>query len=769
MTVISSYFLSLKPGIDNGTIVPVGAANWLVDQNTYMGYSGAGHAQGVGYTQADPANTAARMPFDISAIPAGVYKSWVRLYALDGNKDSAFMSLDTDAGAFHQIYPNAGQYNQWVWVENPTLTLDGSETTLTLSTREDQFGIDKIIIVDATENAVPDGADGFTGATVHTLDVGTAQQAPPSTADNNHTVNLNAIGLSVTNFTVTSTVAGVTNIVEGAHYESGGKTYFPFDYDTGAAGTGQFDISITADGNTYTGDVALTVVANLPPVIVHPGNQTVDTDNALSLQLSTSDPEGDTFNHFWDDYNPPAGVSLTDTGLVSWQPYKSNVGTETFKIKAVDANGKEGKVEFDVTVTHTDAVPTFSTNGFRVAQVGKLFELQIVATAPDKMQETPVVVFADAYTPPAWLSFAGGYVTGTPAAGDVTASLDIDFKVTLNGIDYGYGTTVEVIDVSTGASNNSPITNVKAVSTAFNTPVTFTVDGSVTDPESDTLVFALGVNGKKGNAVLNDSATGEFTYTPTGEGGDIVTYTVTDGTNTSHGVVDITIGANPLPLPTISGFPPVAQVGVPYSFTLTSTNAASFSDDGALPAGFSLNTATGELTANTPLTAGDYTEKITATNSTGSASIVLNIRVDPPAVIPPGTTVTSGEFLGVYADANDVEREIKFSFSTFNQAALDNVVVVDTDDKQGWEAVHIGSGDEFNFNIPIIETANIAEHVLLRDALRAGKIITLYDPNNLRPHITFPIVGKATSTPVIDDLNKCGKYKMSFKLRRILQ
>lgn len=102
-------------------------------------------------------------------------------------------------------------------------------------------------------------------------------------------------------------------------------------------------------------------------------------------------------------------------------------------------------------------------------------------------------------------------------------------------------------------------------------------------------------------------------------------------------------------LPTISGTPPTANIGAPYTFAPTATDASSFSINGTLPPGLNFNSATGAVTG-IPTTVGSWNNiVITATNTKGSASLpAFSITVLPPnydlsiAVTGPGVVHTSG-------------------------------------------------------------------------------------------------------------------------------
>lgn len=102
----------------------------------------------------------------------------------------------------------------------------------------------------------------------------------------------------------------------------------------------------------------------------------------------------------------------------------------------------------------------------------------------------------------------------------------------------------------------------------------------------------------------------------------------------------IPVGTLPAPVITSAGTLEVS-VGSPLSYQITATNSpASYSVTGALPAGVSLNAATG-LISGTPTVVGTFNVTIGATNSTGTGTRVLTITVSSVVSAPVITSATS--------------------------------------------------------------------------------------------------------------------------------
>ena len=120
----------------------------------------------------------------------------------------------------------------------------------------------------------------------------------------------------------------------------------------------------------------------------------------------------------------------------------------------------------------------------------------------------------------------------------------------------------------------------------------------------------------------------------------VITATTHDGLFTA--TCTVTVNA-PDAAPTITTDTlPGGKVGEAYSHTLTATGTApiTWSIDGGLPAGLSLNADTGEI-SGTPTTAGTSTFTVKATNSAGSDTKELSITITKAAPTEHTVTVTT--------------------------------------------------------------------------------------------------------------------------------
>ena len=125
--------------------------------------------------------------------------------------------------------------------------------------------------------------------------------------------------------------------------------------DTGLAPGTTYSYTVAAfdaAGNvsTLTAAVSATTTStpiNHPPVLLSPGNKTIQVGTVLSFKLSASDPDNDPLT--FSSSKLPNNASLnTLTGAFSWKPNKNQVGVYTITFTVSD-----GKLTASQTITIT--------------------------------------------------------------------------------------------------------------------------------------------------------------------------------------------------------------------------------------------------------------------------------------------------------------------------------------------------------------------------------------------------------------------------------
>ncbi|HLY18876.1 MAG TPA: putative Ig domain-containing protein, partial [Bryobacteraceae bacterium] len=258
---------------------------------------------------------------------------------------------------------------------------------------------------------------------------------------------------------------------------------------------------------------------------------------------------------------------------------------------------------------------------------------------------------------------AGGpYKNWTVSSGSLPAGLTLGASSgTISGTPTATGTSNFSVTVQDNANNTSPP---KAFSIIINTAPTITTTSLPADDvgiaysanllaSGGTSPYAWTVNGSL-PAGLTMTANGAISGTPTTPGTSTFTVTVRDtagGTKTS-GNLSITINA----VPTVqTASLPNGLAGAAYNQTLTANGGTAplnwAVSSGSLPAGLTLNTATGAITG-TPTTAATSNFNVTVKDFVGVTSTPksLSITVTSGLTITTSSLLPNGEINVAYTD-----------------------------------------------------------------------------------------------------------------------
>jgi hypothetical protein len=99
--------------------------------------------------------------------------------------------------------------------------------------------------------------------------------------------------------------------------------------------------------------------------------------------------------------------------------------------------------------------------------------------------------------------------------------------------------------VTVNSTNHAPVANTDTVATGINAAMTFDPLANDTDADYDALTITAKTNGSHGTVAINGATT--LTYTPTigYTGSDSFTYTISDGSQTATGTVNMTVTSGP--------------------------------------------------------------------------------------------------------------------------------------------------------------------------------------------------------------------------------
>ncbi len=102
------------------------------------------------------------------------------------------------------------------------------------------------------------------------------------------------------------------------------------------------------DGATATDTVTIVVEENSPPVITSTPVTVVGAGEHYSYQVVASDPDGDPITFALE--TGPDGMSISDTGLVEWDPTMDDIGDHEVAIVVSDDKGATARQSFTLTV-----------------------------------------------------------------------------------------------------------------------------------------------------------------------------------------------------------------------------------------------------------------------------------------------------------------------------------------------------------------------------------------------------------------------------------
>ncbi|WFR78412.1 putative Ig domain-containing protein [Janthinobacterium rivuli] len=492
------------------------------------------------------------------------------------------------------------------------------------------------VTITATDSSTGAGAP-FSGSRAYS---GSVAPGAPIAGNVSVTVaygsSANPITLSLSGGAATS-VAIATGAMHGTATASGTSiTYTP---TAGYGGPDSF--TYTASNGIGTSTAAtVTITVGTPTVTIVQTSVAGGTVGAAYSQTLTAANGLAPYTYAISAGALPAGVSLSSAGLLAGTPTAG--GTFNFTVRATDSSTGSGPYAGARAYSLTVASPTISV---------------APATLPAM---TAGVAFSQAITA------SGGTAAYSYAV--TTGSLPVGLSLAANGTLSGTPTTAGAYSFSITATDSStgsgPYTNAHAYSgtVAIAVPVAGAVTTTVAYGSSaNPVTLNLGGGAASSVAVASGASHGtatasgtSITYTPTPgySGSDSFSYTATNGSGTSApGTVTVTVGAPTVSLAPASLPNPAAEAA--YSTTLTAAGGTApytFSvTSGSLPAGLSLNTATGVLSGTTNV-AGSFPFSIKVTDSsTGAGAPFSATNSYTLAVAAPVLTLTPASLAAIRA------------------------------------------------------------------------------------------------------------------------
>jgi hypothetical protein len=385
--------------------------------------------------------------------------------------------------------------------------------------------------------------------------------------------------------------------------------------------TGSFPITVTAtDENGCSGTSATyTIVIGCQTITVtNPSNTSGTLEVAFSETFTESGAIG-TATFTLESGTLPAGVSLAASGVLSGTPTES--GAFPITVTVTDGNGCTGtSATYSLTIDCQAITVTTPTNAD--GTVGTAFNETFTQSGASGTATFTI----GSGTLPAGLSLGtDGVLSGTPTeAGSFPITVTATDSSGCTGTSSTY--TIEIVCQTITVTN--PATATGTVDAAFNE--TFTQSGGI-----GTTNFSTSSTLPAGLTLATD---GVLSGTPGAPGSYDIIVVATDangctGTGTTYTLV--------IACQTITVTNPIADAATfnqPFSETFTQTGVgthtpAEWSVTGTLPAGITIDTATGVL-SGTPTQVGTFPITVTVTDANGCSGTgaTYTLSVAPVAV-----------------------------------------------------------------------------------------------------------------------------------------
>ncbi len=407
----------------------------------------------------------------------------------------------------------------------------------------------------------------------------------------------------------------------------GGITAYNWDFGDGTVGQGlsvnhnftipgTYTVSLRVTDETgavsqTTMDIPVTGTINQPPV-VHGANFTIDQDKSITGTLSGSDPEGQplTFSIAANASKGTATITNPATGVFTYIPKAGFYGNDAFIFKASDGVNDSSAATISINIKQKiNHPPTARGQSITLAEDGG-FSGNLLGSDPDGNALTYALT-TNGTLGTAVVSKTGAF-TYTPNK-NAFGTDSFKFKVNDGALD----STIATVTINITPVNDAPLAKDDKAQTEANQPVSIDVLANDTDVDGDSLNISKAGNGTHGTAVVSGK---QIIYTPSHDfvGTDSLTYTVTDGSLSASGTVNITVT------------PPQYLITVSWEYdSKVPVSGFRLYYNGAQVAAAS-DPAARKLTCKIPQSDGVKSFALTAVDGAGHESLISNtISYDP--------------------------------------------------------------------------------------------------------------------------------------------
>lgn len=302
------------------------------------------------------------------------------------------------------------------------------------------------------------------------------------------------------------------NLPDGAAFNPENLT---FQWTPTYEQSGEYPVTFSVADPGGLSDQKMTTITvnhvNRPPTLEAVADQTIDENQAITIQLVGADPDKEDAGQLtYGVANLPQGANLDQTGgVMTWTPTFDQADEYQLTAQVTDASGLQAEQTFTITVNNVNRPPAFEVMPSQTGKENSSLTFTVQATDPDKEDAGELEFSATGLPEGATFSSSTGDFFWTPTY-EQSGSYQIDFQVT----------------DSFSASEN---TQVSITIENVNRPPAIEGVGTKTVDENEKLEFILTANdpdnADKGKVRLRavtlptgasfDAGSGQFSWTPT--------------------------------------------------------------------------------------------------------------------------------------------------------------------------------------------------------------------------------------------------------------